>query len=518
MAVLPGDPFRGAGLVVAAVGFAVTRFFVAETVRVDMASGFVLAGLVPLLAGLGLTVYGVALSVGPFPRWYAGTVARWCLLGTGAMAVVLATTLGEAMAFGEGMGALGGSQLLVGNVLLGGAVGGTLTGVRSAMSRRQRREVDRQANRGFLLDRLLRHEVINAATIVRGHADLLRGGDGSRDASVDAIEDAADRITRTVEEVGDIVDDRGTLAAVDPAEPLAAAVDDVRAAFDGVTVETSVDADRPAVTADGRLSILVRELLENAAAYGASRVRLETDVAPRTLTLRVRDDGDGLPEPQRRLLVDGDFPEYDDPSAGFGLQVVRLLASRYRGSVAVSEGLDGTGTTVAVELPRAGYGEEMSTAVAVALPNLLRASLAGLVAGVAMGAAFVGVTDQLPVIGALYGVGSPVIGAVTHLFHSVVFALLFAAFVSGPQLEAATPGARRAITRGAAWGVVLWLVAAGLVMPVWLELVGIPATLPSLRPLGLGSHLLWGVVLGGTYSALGAMELDWLAGAVPTPE
>ena len=49
---------------------------------------------------------------------------------------------------------------------------------------------------------------------------------------------------------------------------------------------------------------------------------------------------------------------------------------------------------------------------------------------------------------------------------------------------------------GAAWGFVLWLVAAGVVSAVWLRLLGIPAPLPSLSPTILASHLAWGVSLG----------------------
>lgn len=81
----------------------------------------------------------------------------------------------------------------------------------------------------------------------------------------------------------------------------------------------------------------------------------------------------------------------------------------------------------------------------------------------------------LPVIGALYGVETAAIGWITHLFHSIVFALLF--------------------------------VAAGLFMPVWLRAVGIPATLPNLPSIGLVGHGIWGITLGLGYVLLGG-EFD----------
>jgi hypothetical protein len=49
---------------------------------------------------------------------------------------------------------------------------------------------------------------------------------------------------------------------------------------------------------------------------------------------------------------------------------------------------------------------------------------------------------------------------------------------------------------GSGWGLVLWLVAAGFVSAVWLRLLGIPASIPSLSTVTLVAHLTWGPVLG----------------------
>jgi hypothetical protein len=49
------------------------------------------------------------------------------------------------------------------------------------------------------------------------------------------------------------------------------------------------------------------------------------------------------------------------------------------------------------------------------------------------------------------------------------------------------------------WSLALWFVAAGLVMPVWLSLVGIEASLPNLSAAALLSHLLWGGSLAALY-------------------
>ena len=142
------------GLLIALVAFLLTRFLVVETLHVGSGSiTFLLAGFVPLMIGLGLTVFGVSLAVGAFSRSYVDTVALWCVLGTFSMVVILGITTIDAVVRDAGT-PLYESGILVANTLLGGAVGGILIGHRSAENRRQRRENARQADQGTVLNRL----------------------------------------------------------------------------------------------------------------------------------------------------------------------------------------------------------------------------------------------------------------------------------------------------------------------------------------------------------------------------
>jgi two-component system OmpR family sensor kinase len=496
-----GPLFRYSGALVALVGFGITRLLVVDAVRTEAALSFLLAGLVPLVVGLGLTVFGVALAVGAFSRDYARTVARWCLAGTLAMGLVVLVTALDPFLRGMAM-TRAVPRALVGNVLLGGAVGGVLIGDRSATNRRQRREIRRQANRGTLLTRLLRHEVINAVTIIGGHVDLLTDTDDTQESSVEAVGRATRRIESAVETVETLAHGPDELEQVD----LTAAVEDevaaVRDQFPGVTV--ALDApERVRCAADDRLRLVVGELLSNAAEpYDSSRVEVEVGTTSTEAAVTVRDDGHGMSAEYQELLTARAFPEYDDPSSGFGLQIVRMLVTRYDGRIHVDDGIDGAGTAVTVALPRTDARREPTRAVEVTFPNLYRGVVAGVVAGVSMGGFYAITTDTIPVIGALYGVSDPVIGWVAHLFHSVVFALLFVAGRSYVSARRQVRGAFESVVVGMTWGVALWLVAAGVVMPLWLRAVGVASSFPELPPVGLVAHLLWGGVLGGTHVAL----------------
>ncbi|ESS04960.1 MAG: hypothetical protein A07HR67_00310 [uncultured archaeon A07HR67] len=256
---------------------------------------------------------------------------------------------------------------------------------------------------------------------------------------------------------------------------------------------------------------------------GAEAVRIETAVGHHDAAVTFVDDGAPLTDRQRDILERGSFPEYDDPTNGFALQAVSLLVGDYDGQIAVTNGdasveasgekipardasevleTDGDETCVTVRLRRASADAAVA-AVGVPYPDVGRAVVAGLGAGAVMGGVYLLTSGVLPVIGALYGVESAAIGWVTHLFHSVVFALLFVAGASVSSVHKHVGRPVGAAIVGLVWGIVLWLVAAGVVMPVWLRAVGIVASLPTLPAVGLVAHGLWGVTLGAGYVLLG---------------
>jgi hypothetical protein len=92
------------------------------------------------------------------------------------------------------------------------------------------------------------------------------------------------------------------------------------------------------------------------------------------------------------------------------------------------------------------------------------------------------------------------VGMAVHVFHGAVLGLVFAGVASVLRFE--SPGT--VLGLGIAWGILVWIALAALLMPIWLSVVGSPASppFPNFAPPSLFWHVVYGVVLGAVYVAL----------------
>lgn len=491
----PSAVVHPGGLAVALVGFGITRFVVAGTVQAQAMLPFVIA-IVPLVVGLVFTLYGVILAVGDLSEAYVETVVRWTFLGLFAMGAVLGlTALGMPSDTAGGLAVLQDSQLLVSNALLGGAVGGALTGDRAGLNRRHRNEIELQAELALITNELLRHEVLNATAIIDGYASLF-DENSPRQSDVAAIRTATDRIESTVADVNEVgrarEDDSSGARPLGPVlENEAESLEDhyPKASFTTSTPETGVR-----VLTDHRLRLLVRKLLETVAARnGNTSVIAEVDTDPYSVSLAV-----STTDESARSI---DAETGDDPAVGFDRRIVELLSEYYGGELEIrsAESSTDSSASAVLNLPRARGERTGAGRLGLTTTGLGAALGAGVVAGITMGVLSDVLAGLLPVIGSLYGVSDPLVGWITHLFHSVVFALLFAAGYTTLRDEQGGETVGMVGLLGAGWGVILWFVAAGFIMPLWLRLAGVSAPLPNLTAVGLFTHAVWGVVVGSVY-------------------
>ncbi|WP_332897322.1 ATP-binding protein [Haladaptatus sp. CMSO5] len=496
-----GQKLNASGLVVAGIGFFLTRFTVTLALFENPVQ-FYLAGVLPLTLGLGLAAFGVALAVSDIEPALVRTTARWCVIGAGTMLILVILTLLGRSPDGIPSVTVIRSQAYLSNFLIGGSVGGTLTGLYAARTHRQRGELEQQTNRLVILNRLLRHEVLNSVTVIRGYATMSRD---EHSGVQNVIEKRLTAIERTIDEVKYLTrragQTDGSMERIDIEQSLQQSVKAVTDRHPEARITIKSIPEHAKVVADEQLVQVFTHLLENAVVHGHDETpTVEVVVTRNSVRVSVRDDGPGLPESQQALLETAAIEEFDDPTTGFGLKIVRLLVENYRGTIETESGARGTKVTIA--LPRANEaaaGLEPSKTggdtVRPTIQHLLVTLVASVAAGVVFGIAAILLGRSVAGIGVFYGSVNGVIGWLTHEFHSIVFGFVFVNLVSmAPERYQTSVPAYVAI--GAAWGLVLWVVAAGIIAPIWLRLLGIAAPIPNLTFWSFVAHLVWGVSLG----------------------
>jgi hypothetical protein len=131
-------------------------------------------------------------------------------------------------------------------------------------------------------------------------------------------------------------------------------------------------------------------------------------------------------------------------------------------------------------------------------------AVAGAVATVAMGLAIslMQLSMLRVAIAGLYGFeGSLLAGWAAHLLHGSLFGVVFAAILADPGLYRVSEWLWKTALAGVVYGLVLAVVGAGIVMPIWLGVVGVSVTaaIPNVTVPLLVWHAVYGVVLGGLF-------------------
>lgn len=221
--------------------------------------------------------------------------------------------------------------------------------VRAEAAERQRQWLD-------YLNGLLRHEVLNTANVITGYSSLLLENDDLDDearAHVGTIHRRGTKMTNVIRDVRVLLETtRGTteLTEQNLTGVLRAELDDLCDTYESVEVDASVP-DEVYVVADDLLPRVFSNLLVNAVEHNdgsTSEVDVTVEADSRTVTVRIADDGPGVPDEERRTL----FERGDNTGSnhGLGLYLVRTLVERYEGTVELAETGD-DGSTFVVELP-----------------------------------------------------------------------------------------------------------------------------------------------------------------------
>jgi ABC-type multidrug transport system ATPase subunit/signal transduction histidine kinase len=206
----------------------------------------------------------------------------------------------------------------------------------------------------------LSHELRTPLTAIHGFASTLRQTDVRWDEEstgnfLQRIEEESARMSRLVGDLLDssVIETGGLRLQTDWCDielVLSQAIALVDRESGGVTLEM-VD-DLPAVWGDhDRLEQVFVNLIENSLRHGARPVVLRASATARTVTIDVRDAGDGFLDD----VVDRAFESYvahaHSPGAGIGLAIVRGIVDAHGGTVSVVTNQADEYTVVRIVLP-----------------------------------------------------------------------------------------------------------------------------------------------------------------------
>ncbi|HEX8071764.1 MAG TPA: PAS domain S-box protein [Pyrinomonadaceae bacterium] len=226
------------------------------------------------------------------------------------------------------------------------------------------------------------HELRTPLTAMLGWAHMLRAGgldDATRRLALDIIERNARAQAQLVDDVLDVSRIitgklRLDMRRLDPAQPVAAALDAVRPAAEakGVRLEVALDAEAGPVLADAdRLQQVAWNLLTNAVKFTPSggRIEVRLERAAGHVRLTVSDTGQGiaaefLPHVFERFRQADSSSTREHGGLGLGLSIVRHLVEMHGGTVSAESAGAGQGASFTVLLPVAGARKEQEHAEA----------------------------------------------------------------------------------------------------------------------------------------------------------
>ncbi len=208
-----------------------------------------------------------------------------------------------------------------------------------------------------VLDRMLRHNLRNDLSLVLGHAETLEDAtEGDLRESARLIQETGTGLLEKAEterRVVQLITENPTPRPLDVRPMVDAAVESVRTMGPAATIEVEAPESVSAVTLPA-LETALEEVIENAIIHGDAepRVWVTVETADETVTVRIADDGPGIPEQERAILTETQDIDALNHGSGIGLWYVYWV-TKLSGGRLFFEDRSPRGSVVVITLDRA---------------------------------------------------------------------------------------------------------------------------------------------------------------------
>jgi signal transduction histidine kinase len=223
------------------------------------------------------------------------------------------------------------------------------------------RELEETTEELELINRFVRHDIRNDINLVYAWAGALEAHvDEEGREYIERIRSTSDHITELTQIAGEFVETVSgsgevELNAVDLRQALSDELQKCRQSYERATFQVNDTIPAVNVHANGMLSSVFRNLLNNAVQHNDGdhpQVYVSVSVGEEAVTVTVADDGPGIPDEQKDGIFGKGEQGAESSGSGIGLYLVYTLVSEYGGRVR-AEDSDIGGARFVVELPLA---------------------------------------------------------------------------------------------------------------------------------------------------------------------
>jgi PAS domain S-box-containing protein len=223
------------------------------------------------------------------------------------------------------------------------------------------RRLEEQRDNLEVLNRVLRHDIRNDLQMVTAYTRMLAddGDEAEMDDHLETVLERADHaveLTNVAREMADVMlSTDQDLEHADLRTTLRSELAEVQSIYPEADIGTETTVPRVTVEANDMLNSVFRNLLKNAIQHNdAETPKVTVSVSDHgdAVTVRVADNGPGIPGNQRAQIFGKGEKGLDSQGTGIGLYLVDTLVENYGGEIGVEDSDDG-GAAFVVELPKA---------------------------------------------------------------------------------------------------------------------------------------------------------------------
>jgi len=212
-----------------------------------------------------------------------------------------------------------------------------------------------------VLNQVLRHDIRNDLQLISGYGELLEETSNDEEVAeyagtiLESAEHAID-LTTSAREMADVMlSAEKDLQQVDLQPILENEIEEVQATFPEAVVTAKTAIPEVSVQANDMLGSVFRNLLKNAIQHNdtkAPKVAVSVTESGQTVTVRVADNGPGIPDDKRAAIFGKEEKGLDSQGTGLGLYLVKTLVDSYGGEIWVEKS-EMNGAAFMVKIPRA---------------------------------------------------------------------------------------------------------------------------------------------------------------------